>query len=275
MSIRYKLLLAFFLITALSIGVIATLSIRNSTQTIQLEIENTLNIIADEKVNSIQRYIQKKEANISTLSTLPVIRSALRELTPSFNLGVHNAAYLEKETALRPHLKTLQAQFDSYDLFLISPEGDIVFTVIHESDFGTNLYTGPYKKTLLARTFTRAATLLETRASIFDTYGPSQWKQHNLEAPSENLKLSTTHGKEQQSAFIAAPVFENNEFLGVIAIQLNSNDYFHLSKDFSGLKKTGEILIGKKDNDSALIISPLRNTSHAEFSLKIPFDNSN
>ncbi|OUR95173.1 hypothetical protein A9Q81_13835 [Gammaproteobacteria bacterium 42_54_T18] len=136
-------------------------------------------------------------------------------------------------------------------------------------DFGTNLVTGPYKQTLLAHAFEQASTLLETRVSVFNVYSPSQWQQKAK--PRQTKITRSTNGKEEQSAFIAAPVFNNNTFLGVIAIQLNSNDYFHLARDFTGLKQTGEIVIGRKDGDSALIIAPLRNAQNAEFSRYFPF----
>ena len=262
MSIRYKLLFAFFFITTLSIGLIATLAVHNATRTIQLEVENTLNIIADEKVDSIQRYIQKKKSDLSILAKLPIIRTALTDLAPAFSQGINNPVYQLKEDKLRPALTTLKAQFNSYDLFLISPNGDIVFTAIHELEFGTNLFTEPYKKSLLAQTFVQAATLLETNVSIFNTYSPSKWQQQ---------KTPEKQDKEEQSAFIAAPVFNNDTFLGVVAIQLSSNDYFHLARDFTGLKQTGETVIGRKEGDGALIIAPLRNAPDAEFARFFPF----
>ncbi|MBW2444489.1 MAG: methyl-accepting chemotaxis protein, partial [Deltaproteobacteria bacterium] len=43
-----------------------------------------------------------------------------------------------------------------YDVFLIDPEGNLVYTVFKEMDYATNLETGRYKDTGLARVFREA-----------------------------------------------------------------------------------------------------------------------
>ena len=46
--------------------------------------------------------------------------------------------------------------FGYYDVFLISPRGDVLYTVAKETDFASNLKTGPYRKSPLADVFRRA-----------------------------------------------------------------------------------------------------------------------
>ena len=43
-----------------------------------------------------------------------------------------------------------------YDFFLISPEGDVLYTVEKEADFATNLETGAWRETGLAEVFRQA-----------------------------------------------------------------------------------------------------------------------
>lgn len=175
MSIRIKLLLILFTFTFIPLSLLSVLAINNATQTIEHEVENALNNLVDEHVALVQGYLKEKEHNVIVLANLPMVANALENLTTVFAQGVTSPAYLSKDEEIRPALRQLKEQFNAYDLFLIAPNGDIIFTVIHEDDFATNLKTGPYRETLLASSFERAATLLESSVSRFGSYEPSQW----------------------------------------------------------------------------------------------------
>ncbi len=259
MSIRIKLLLILFTFTFIPLSLLSLLAIKNATQTIEHEVENALNNLVDEHVALIQDYLKVKEHNVIVLANLPMVANALEGLATVFAQGVTSPAYLSEDMEIRPALRQLKEQFNAYDLFLIAPNGDIIFTIIHEDDFATNLKTGPYRETLLASSFERAATLLESSVSPFEAYLPSQWK---LQGEGEG------EGEEKHSAFIAAPVFNDDRFLGVVAIQLNSNDYYHLATDYTGIGRTGEVVISKLEDNHAVIIAPLRRDPLAAFNLR-------
>lgn len=61
-----------------------------------------------------------------------------------------------------------------YDIFLISPDGDIVYSVYKELDYATNLASGPYEQSGLGQAF-RAALASGTAAAFIDfsPYAPS------------------------------------------------------------------------------------------------------
>ncbi len=52
-----------------------------------------------------------------------------------------------------PLLRSMARDKKLYDLFLISPTGEVIYTVEKEADFATNLRTGPWRATGLARAF--------------------------------------------------------------------------------------------------------------------------
>lgn len=95
-----------------------------------------------------------------------------------------------------------------YDVFLISKDGTIVYSVVKEADFGTNLVDGPYKDTGLAKVF-KAATKLKKGEVVFDDLAPY--------APSNNVP----------AGFVGMPVYSKNpfksspEFVGVLAVQIS------------------------------------------------------
>ena len=95
-----------------------------------------------------------------------------------------------------------QEERSYYDLFLISTEGEVIYTVAKESDFGQNLMTGPLRDSGLAEAFRAARGMKpgETAFTDFSAYAPSAG------AP---------------AAFAATPaVSADGRVLGVLAVQL-------------------------------------------------------
>ena len=104
---------------------------------------------------------------------------------------------------LHPGLATRLAERGFYDIFLIDPAGNVVYTVFKERDFATNLQTGPWRDTDLAAVFREAMALPADGTAAFRDFAPY--------APSADLP----------AAFIAAPVLDAaGQRLGVVAIQL-------------------------------------------------------
>ncbi|MGH2414405.1 MAG: adenylate/guanylate cyclase domain-containing protein, partial [Microcystaceae cyanobacterium] len=101
-----------------------------------------------------------------------------------------------------PIFREIMEKFGYYDMFLIDPKGNVVYTVFKETDFTTNFTTGPYSESNLAQ-LTAAIRKAKGRDYVkivdFEAYQPSYG------AP---------------AAFIAAPIFNNSEFIGVLAFQL-------------------------------------------------------
>jgi anti-sigma regulatory factor (Ser/Thr protein kinase)/HAMP domain-containing protein len=100
-----------------------------------------------------------------------------------------------------PFLKDFIKEFGFYDLFLIDLQGTIVYTVFKEIDLGTSLLSGPYKNTKFANVFRKAAKTMTPRKVFFSDFEPY--------APSYNAP----------TAFVAAPVFMDDQKIGVIALQ--------------------------------------------------------
>ena len=53
-----------------------------------------------------------------------------------------NSYYARDHRAFHDWAKRFREHFGYYDVFLISPAGDVIYTVAKESDFATNLKTG-------------------------------------------------------------------------------------------------------------------------------------
>jgi methyl-accepting chemotaxis protein len=148
-----------------------------------------------------------------------------------------------------PGFNTLLQTFGLYDVFLIAPDGNIIYSVFKEKDFGTNLTSGPYAQTSLGKVYTN---VMKTQKTAFEDFSPYE--------PSYNVP----------AAFIATPIWsEGNVLLGVLAFQyptskINDIMQFDGKHEASGLGKSGEVFLVGPDY---LMRSELRypeKSDHAE-----------
>ena len=110
--------------------------------------------------------------------------------------------YSQAHRRYHPAFRNFLKEFGYYDIFLVDPEGNIVYTVFKEADYATNLLTGPYRQTNIAAAFKAANEAGEqgfARLVDFEPYDPS------YHAP---------------AAFIAAPIYEGSQKLGVLIFQI-------------------------------------------------------
>ncbi len=241
-TLLHKLLAWFLLVALVPLFVFGYVSYNHNVKSMKNEIAGNLNAITESKMVNIETYFKERKKDIITLAYTPAVTNGLEEISSVYiNNGVYSPEYSAIDRKFRKFLTTHMEINDYYDLFLISPSGDIVFTVMHEDDFATNLRTGLYKETELAKSFNRTYTLLSSEISDFVYYKPS---------------VGT-------AAFITMPVFKDRKFLGVIAAQMDIEQIYKLALDFTGLGETGETVIAIQYNRSANFIAPTRNNPYA------------
>jgi PAS domain S-box-containing protein len=117
-----------------------------------------------------------------------------------------------------------------------------------EDDLGTNLKTGSYKESELAKIFYETLTLLETAVSDFKYYAPSNGP----------------------ATFTAAPVLKEGNAIGAVVFQIENEEVYKLMQDYTGLGKTGETLIGSKIGNDIVFLNPLRHDPQAAFRRTVP-----
>jgi methyl-accepting chemotaxis protein len=112
------------------------------------------------------------------------------------------SSYSETHELYHPIIRNFLETFGYYDIFLANTDGDIVYTVFKEVDYGTSLLDGPYSDTNFAEAFKSALDAGKGEFVYlvdFDPYAPS------YNAP---------------AAFIASPIYEGDEKTGVLLFQM-------------------------------------------------------
>ncbi|GJQ60809.1 MAG: response regulator [Candidatus Scalindua sp. AMX11] len=237
-TIANKLLVWFLLATLLPLIIVGTVSYYNYTTILKREVENNLVGLVENKAFQIETFVKERKKDLVSLSQTPIIINALETFNTIYTKGgIDSPEYVIADNEFRAILTHFKETSGYYDLFLISPSGEVVFTVIHEEDFGTNLKTEPYKGSELAKVFEKAQSMQDTEISDFKYYAASG----------------------DGAAFLAIPVFKGKGFLGVVAIQMSSDEICKLVQNNSGLGKTGEtVLVSKLDEHTVLLTTQRR-----------------
>ncbi len=209
---------------------------------------NSLVVVANGKARQIDNYLRERQSDVATLARTPIIATAIEDFEAAFtNTGTDSPEYVAIEESIGPYLTYWQESLGYTDVFLISADGDIVWTAKREGDFGTNLDTGGHRDSELARVVDGARTLLCADISYFEYYPPS----------------------DAQAAFLAAPVMKNGHLVGVLASQISNDRLFDLMQGHAGLGETGETLVAVNSGNHAVLASPLRHDSEGAFRKRI------
>ncbi|MGH8762588.1 MAG: PAS domain S-box protein, partial [Nitrosospira sp.] len=227
-------------------------------RTFETEMEKTaiqqVSAIADMKAEQIDSYLRERLLDARVIQAASTTRTAMREFASVYaENGVKSAAYRQLDTQYREYFKRFVEDAGYYDLFLISPQGIVVYSDAHESDFATSLVTGPYRNTGLGVVTRKALNTLQNSVSDFERYQPS---------------------RGAIAAFMAFPVVSEGKLEGIVALQIYSEHVYQVVADNAGLGASGEIVITRfHDERTALVMAPLRHEPDAALARKIPLHN--
>jgi diguanylate cyclase (GGDEF)-like protein/PAS domain S-box-containing protein len=241
-------MLMFIMVAAIPLIISSIINVASTRQTTRSSIENTLNTVADYKVLQINEHLENQKAIAHQTGKLPAIKDALNQLSEAFEQGVESKEYGQLDKELRDYLNVLVETEKFDDIYLVSDMGDVIFSLLHKSDFATNLVNGPFDSSALADAYNLSTTMFSTKFIGYQPYQPSD---------------------DQYAAFIAVPIFSGGSSIGVFVAQLRSDTLFALSSDYTGLYDTGEIMLAKAELDRVLLVAPLRHDKAAAYQRRI------
>lgn len=180
------------------------------------QISNTLSYLYEVGSKKIQAVEKKKNPSQAELSK--VIKSAVSPLAEGGKIDM---------------IKHLKHQSGFENIYLINRSGYVFHAANHGPDRYTNLLTGPFKHTNLAKLTAEVFNTKSFGMADFEIYMPAQ------NAP---------------AAFMAQPVIHNDEVKFIVAVQLSINQIDAVAEERTGLGQTGETYFVGKDkmlrNDS-------------------------
>lgn len=247
---KYILILAFSLTAITGLSYLAYSSLNSLNKTISAEVADSINSIADYKVKQLKERERIRVRKLKIMAKNTVVISALK----SMGGGRHKQMSKQDIGQIDIDMENVASDFKDfggyYDIFLINPRGDVVYTEKKESDYLTNILHGRYSNSGLGKVFRKTLGAKQGAWAEFSPYEPSGG---------------------MYGLFIGTPVFDGDEIIGVLAEQVSNENLLGVAKDYTGLGDTGEVVFAIAENDSLLFVTPLRHEGGAEFSKRLPF----
>ena len=199
---------------------------------------------AGNHISRILYYIEARKRNAAAVAQSPGLAQATADFNRIYRTsGPDSEDYKKLRGRWGGYLAYCRKSFAYEDLFLVSPQGDVVFAVKPGAEPGTNLVAGPFRETKLAQAFGRAVKSGRTSVSVYDYYPPDK-------AP---------------AAFIAAPILHRDRPVGAAVFQLDIAPIYAMIGDYSQLGQTGETIIVARRGDKVLFLTPTRTDPEAAF----------
>lgn len=255
--ITLKLPVIIVLLTIGAIAATAMAAYRSSSATIIEEAHLRFSAISNAREGALEAVLEVVDHDLHAQSKNPLMAEAITGFSAAFKQYDEPLRDLQKlyvednpnplgkkddlvsagdETAYdhlhaRFHRALDAAQNDKgyYDIYLINTEGDVIYTVFKELDYATNLLTGAYKDTGLAKVF-REALATKGDQVAFDDF----------------QAYAASHGAP--AAFMARPVMDDaGKRVGVLAYQIPIDGLNAAVNDFSDLGLSGDAYLAGYD----------------------------
>lgn len=244
-------MISFFVLSPLPLACLAWFYLITFEPEMMETIGDNLVSIADKKTDQINSYLNEKMTEVTILSKAHYTFLTLQKMMSEFKgpKSITDASYQKSLFFYRPFFQMANETAGYYDIILIDKKGNIVFSVVHESDLGTNLLDKSTDTTDLAVVFRDTMRFLDTQILLSKSYQASMGRP---------------------AIFIVQPVFHRNELLGAIAVQLDVDQIESVIADNTGLGATGETLLAQRGATEALYVGPLKYERNAPLKFSLP-----
>lgn len=234
--IKTILIIGFLISGLIPTLIISYVSYRTTRAEMKEQVFRQLESVRNIKKEQIYNYFNERIANISAFSENPTVLKAFKDLEAVFKQDGNSYKglsgekfeapqfYMDIHERYFPFFKNLISYYGFYDLFLLDLfYGNTIFTVRKEADFGIRMseISSPLQEVWITAVREKRITLSDTRPY----------------SPSDNIPAQ----------FLAAPLLENDEVRGVIAVQLSLASIDEIMKERSGMWKTGETYLVGQD----------------------------
>jgi signal transduction histidine kinase/DNA-binding response OmpR family regulator len=161
----------------LLVTIVGVLLTKNTTQEAA---RKTLSFSFKQKSDQINNYFNDLAVHSLTKAELEVSVSMIRQLTEAWSKSklpleefVQSSQYKDVISGRENMIRSILQYNRAYDLFLISPEKEIIYTSRKENDLGKNLDEGFMKSTLLSKLINSLNSNERTGISDIAPYKPS------------------------------------------------------------------------------------------------------
>jgi len=247
LNLTTKFVVLFLTISLVPLIIAVYISYDSSRKVLEEEAAYQLYQISDNKVNQIDNYFAEAKKDISTLAHTPSVIDSMKKFNQIFQeYQTNSLEYLAIIKELKPNLLYFQEISKYEDFFFLSPEGNLIFSTSQKHALGINYLIDLESNPDLTPILKSTIALLETKMSTFKLI--------------EGNKIR---------AYITSPVSNEGKLIGVIGVQINNEGIYNLMEDYTGLRKTGEIVLVARIENQITFIAPSRYNPEGQFKTSI------
>jgi methyl-accepting chemotaxis protein len=235
MRLSTRLVSAVMLIVLPGLAFLAWVVQRDSRLTLIAQSTHSLEALRASRARSVEIYLERMRAAVYVSARAILVRQMTEQMAHALHGGAR-AAQAPEYSALRKtfnaHVQTWLNVHGWYDLSLVAPDGEIVYSLRAEAGIGTNALGGALTTTGLGATTRRAlapAHPADVFASDVAAYAPSGGSP---------------------AAFFAAPIFngDSTRQMGAFVVQIAITGLDAITNDRTGLSPTTEVYIVGADS---------------------------
>ncbi|MCP3942365.1 MAG: methyl-accepting chemotaxis protein [Desulfobacteraceae bacterium] len=235
-SLSRQIIAQFLLAVFIPVTIISILAFTYVKEELKQDAFNQLSALEEIKKHQILDYFKERLTDVTILATLSLVKNSFQELKtyhtkekidPGSVFNVTSQRYISIAKKIDPFLQLYTKSYEYHDLvFICNQFGHVMYSVARENDLGTNLKTGPFKNSGLARLWSKVVATQKTTMTDYSDYAPSN-------AP---------------AAFLGAPVMDSEgRIIGVIALQVSTRQIDAIMQNNIGMGKTGETYLVGED----------------------------
>lgn len=231
LKLAHKLpLLIVFIALTLTVVLIAV-STTYFRRSVVADAENFMTSLVRDRELALHSYLKGVEAATLTIASVPSTAKAVKDLSVTWstregadkeavgNLAMFASAASPYDVHFNRNLPPFQRIIERmgfYNVALVSPEGNVVFSATQEDDYTSNLMSGPYQTSGLGEVFQKTVSGEAKQVYFSDiaAYEPSG------QAP---------------AAFAATQIIdEAGRFIGVFAVQITADEITRITANSGG-----------------------------------------
>ena len=244
-NLTFKLVFLFIITTIVPILISGYITFEISKSTIEAETIDKLETIANLKTQRIVENFESIKADMLAVTSYPDIKKHFPILKSHFG-DWDNPEYLASKKILNDQLIEFEkAKSMVIDIMLINEDGKIVYNT--NPDHGSKelglLLPDPDQKAFSeGKKGTYIAQMFKNYLEEFEPY-----------------------------ILLSAPVYDEDNFLGIMTFELDMDLVFSIVGDSTGLGETGQSIIATHTDEGAIFLSPAKHNPNATLNDIIPF----
>lgn len=245
MSIKTKLIIVFLAFTIIPMAFLGTLVFYKAQNTLQALRISQLENIADLKKDKIETFFRERAGDITAAQHFLNIKRNLPLLIRGSNGKTISSSYTKAVEELDGQMKPFQQAYGYFDIMLTDPEGRTVY-----------VSNSSHKSAEVGKSQLDKRAYEEGKKGIYFT----------------DVFVNRDLGNRFEM-FAVAPLQDlGGRFIGEAVIEIDMGPIYKFIQDATGLGKTGEALIVRREGETVLFMSPLRHDPETALKKKVSFN---